>query len=344
MIRALVVGLGNMGRCHADALLRHSDVELVGLVNRSSVELDAAFDGIERFSDFEQALETLKPDLVCIASYTDSHASFAVSAMQSGAHVFVEKPLAATIQDAEWMIQTAVETNRKLVVGYILRHHPSWVRMVEEAKSLTGPYVFRFNLNQQSTGPNWDTHKALMQSTSPIVDCGVHYVDLMCQIVDARPVSVNGMGLRLSEEIPTDMYNYGQLQVTFDDGSVGWYEAGWGPMMSETASFVKDVVATDGSVSIVDANRNETDDVESHTNVGEIKVHRLSADETIQLQDEPSHQQLCDSEQNYMVDVIKNDTDLTRHMNDALQSLKICLLADQSIRTGSQIHIKDTLQ
>ena len=38
------------------------------------------------------------------------------------------------------------------------------------------------------------------------------------------------------------MYNYGQLQVTFDDGSVGWYEAGWGPMMSETAFFVKDVI------------------------------------------------------------------------------------------------------
>ena len=92
-----------------------------------------------------------------------------------------------------------------------------------------GPYVFRLNLNQQSTGPTWETHKALMQTTSPIVDCGVHYVDVMCQITDAMPVRVNGMGLRLSDEIAADMYNYGQFQVVFEDGSVGWYEAGWGP-------------------------------------------------------------------------------------------------------------------
>ena len=52
-----------------------------------------------------------------------------------------------------------------------------------------------------------------MQTTSPIVDCGVHYVDVMCQITDARPLRVHGMGLRLSDEIAEDMYNYGQFQV-----------------------------------------------------------------------------------------------------------------------------------
>ena len=90
---------------------------------------------------------------------------------------------------------------RKLVVGYILRHHPSWMRLIAEARKLGGPYVFRMNLNQQSSGPTWETHKQLMQTTSPIVDCGVHYVDVMCQITDARPVEVRGMGVRLSDEI-----------------------------------------------------------------------------------------------------------------------------------------------
>ncbi|TIP96390.1 MAG: gfo/Idh/MocA family oxidoreductase, partial [Mesorhizobium sp.] len=67
----------------------------------------------------------------------------------------------------------------------------------------------------------------------------------------ARPVEVRGMGLRLSDEIAPTMYNYGHLQVLFDDGSVGWYEAGWGPMISETAFFVKDVISPNGCVSIV---------------------------------------------------------------------------------------------
>ena len=46
------------------------------------------------------------------------------------------------------------------------------------------------------------------------------------------------------------MYNYGHFQVLFADGSLGWYEAGWGPMMSDTAFFVKDVVSPNGAVSI----------------------------------------------------------------------------------------------
>ena len=57
---------------------------------------------------------------------------------------------------------------------------------------------------------------------------------------------------RLTNEIAEDMYNYGHLQVVFEDGSIGWYESGWGPMISETAFFVKDVFGPKGSVSIVE--------------------------------------------------------------------------------------------
>jgi len=159
----------------------------------------------------------------------------------------------------------------------------------------------------------------------------------MCQITDAKPVRVNGMGLRLSDEIAPDMYNYGQLQVVFEDGSVGWYEAGWGPMMSETAFFVKDVVSPRGSVSIRDADKGASDDVDGHTRVGTLLVHTQAGDREIEMPDEPGHQELCDAEQAYMVNAIADDTDLTRHMNDAVQSLAICLAADESIRTGQPV-------
>ena len=93
------------------------------------------------------------------------------------------------------------------------------------------------NLNRQSSGSFWEVHKNLMKSTSPIVDCGVHYVDVMRQVTQAKPVAVHAVGARLTEEIAPTMVNYGHLHIVFDDGSVGWYEAGWGPMMSETAFF-----------------------------------------------------------------------------------------------------------
>ena len=339
-MRVVVAGLGNMGLSHALAYHKHPKAEIVGLVNRSDVELPEDLRGYPVFKSFEEGL-ALKPDLVCISTYSDSHADFAIAAMDAGADVFVEKPLATNVADARRVVDTATRLGRKLVVGYILRHHPSWQRLIAEARALGGPYVFRMNLNQQSDGPTWETHKSLMQTTSPIVDCGVHYVDVMCQITDAKPVRVSGMGLRLSDEIDPEMYNYGQLQVWFEDGSIGWYEAGWGPMMSETAFFVKDVVSPNGAVSIVDGNKGASDDIDGHTRVGGILVHENSGDTLIEMEDEPGHQELCDYEQAFVIDTILNNKDLTRHMSDAVQSLAICLAADQSIRSGMPVDLGD---
>jgi predicted dehydrogenase len=335
MTRVLVVGLGNMGRSHAIAHHRLGS-EIVGLVNRSDVVLPDELRACPRFQTFEEGMRT-RPDLVVIATYTETHAAFAIQAMEQGAHVFVEKPLAANVADAERVVEKAKALGRKLAVGYILRHHPSWIRLIAEARGLGGPFVFRMNLNQQSKGHEWEVHKALMRSTSPIVDCGVHYVDVMCQITDAKPVRVQGMGLRLSDEIAPDMYNYGQFQVMFDDGSVGWYEAGWGPMMSETAFFVKDVISPNGAVSIVEIGKGASSDIDGHSKVGGLLVHRTGEDRLIELPDELGHQGLCDAEQAFMLAAISDGTDLGRHMQDAVQSLRICLAADESIRSRKPV-------
>ena len=340
MIRVLVAGLGNMGRSHALAYHHSPDFEVVGLVNRSPVTLPADLQGYPVTADYAEALARLKPDLVCVATYSDSHADFAVAAMEAGAHVFVEKPLATTLADAQRVADCAARTGRKVVVGYILRHHPSWQRLIAEARDMGGPYVFRLNLNQQSSGPTWEVHKALMQTTSPIVDCGVHYVDVMLQITDAAPVEVRGMGLRLSDEIAPDMYNYGHFQVLFADGSVGWYEAGWGPMMSDTAFFVKDVVSPKGAVSIRMPDSARSDDIDTHTKTSLLRVHRAGiGHQDISMADEPGHQALCDREQAFVARAIREDIDLTRHLQDAVRSLAVCLAADASVRSGVAVKL-----
>lgn len=342
-LRVLVAGLGNMGRSHALAYHNNPGFEIVGLVNRSKPDLPAELGDYPFFDNFEAALTELKPDVCSINTYSDSHAAYAIKAFEASAHVFLEKPLATTVADAERVVAAAKAAGKKLVIGYILRHHPSWIRLIAEARKLGPPYVFRMNLNQQSSGAHWEVHKALMQTTAPIVDCGVHYLDVMCQITDARAIEVRGMGLRMSDEIATDMYNYGHLQVLFEDGSVGWYEAGWGPMMSETAFFVKDVMSPKGAVSIrVDENAKSAD-IDTHTKTSVIRVHRaetgpdggfLTPDDDLKMEGEPGHQELCDLEQAYVLKAIRENIDLTRHMDDAVQSLRLALAADESVRTG----------
>ncbi len=349
--KVLVVGLGNMGLSHALAYSRIEGYEIAGLCTRNidAMELPAALRDAPRFTDFDEALTATKPDVVSINTWSDTHAAYAIQAMEAGAHVFVEKPLADTVEDAQRVVDTAMRTGRKLVIGYILRHHPSWIKFIEIARTLGTPHVFRMNLNQQSSGAAWDAHKRLLQSLSPIVDCGVHYVDVMCQITKAKPVQVHGVGARLTEDMPEGMYNYGHLHVTFDDGSVGWYEAGWGPMMSETAYFVKDVIGPKGSVSIVMAETVgdiRSDDINAHTKTNQILLHHAAlkadgsferSDERISTTDEPDHDGLCEREQRYLLRAIQEDIDLTDHMNDAVRSLRIVLAADEAVRTGKVV-------
>ncbi len=338
--RVLVVGLGNMGMSHALAYTRIPEFEVVGVCERriAKRELPDALKNAQRFDEFEKALTALKPDVVSINTLPDTHAQFAMKAMEAGAHVFVEKPLADNALNAEKVVETAKRTGKKLVIGYILRHHPSWIKFIDIARQLGTPLVFRMNLNQQSNGETWAWHKRLMDSFPPIVDCGVHYVDVMCQMTKAKPIKVHAIGARLTDEVKQQ--NYGMLQVIFDDGSVGWYEAGWGPMISETAFFVKDVFGPKGSVSIVmaeTAGNVKSDDINAHTKTNQILWHHADMskpDERIDMSDEPDHDALCEREQRYLLKAIVENLDLTDHMNDGVKSLKIVLAADRSIREG----------
>ncbi len=358
-LKVLVVGVGNMGASHALAYDKLDGFELAGLMSRTirdRTDLPPELSRVERFDDFDAALAAVKPDVVSVNTYPDTHADFATRAMAAGCHVFMEKPIATTVADAERVVAKAHETGRKLVIGYILRVHPSWVKFVEVARALGKPLAMRMNLNQQSSGDAWPWHKALMESLSPIVDCGVHYVDVMCQMTRANPIRVHGIGAHLSDEVR--VYNYGHLHVVFDDGSVGWYEAGWGPMMSEVAYFVKDVVGPKGSASSVvpqdggkDAKLDAISDsanINQHTKTNAIKIHYADLDannnfkipdEWISMADEPDHQALCDREQAVLLQAIRDDLDLTDSMNDAVKSLKIVLAADESIRTGQAVKL-----
>lgn len=351
VMRVVVVGCGNMGASHALAYEALEGFELCGLVARgnSKVQLNARLQhSVPLYDDMATALRELQPDAVCIASYPDSHEAFALHAIAAGCHVFVEKPLADTVEGAHRVVTAALAARRQLMVGYILRQHPSWQRFIDEARGLGKPLVMRMNLNQQSSGLAWEKHQSILQSLSPMVDCGVHYVDVMCQMAQAPPVRVSAIGARLTDDLPEGMYNYGQLQVVFADGSVGWYEAGWGPMMSETAFFVKDVIGPKGAVSIVteDAAPGRSSDVTAHTQTQRLRVHHsaldaqgrfLRDDRYIVFDSEPDHDTLCIREQMHFLDLLRRDQPDIDHLNAAVDSLQVALAADTAFRTGQVV-------
>ena len=92
----------------------------------------------------------------------------------------------------------------------------------------------------------------------------------------------------------------------------------------------------------------KSDDIVAHTQTSRIRIHKAETDAEgrfakedtlLSMEGEPGHQELCDREQAFVLKAIREDLDLTRHMNDAVQSLNICLAADESVRSGKEIEL-----
>jgi predicted dehydrogenase len=354
VFKTLVVGIGDMGGSHARGYAALPGYQIAGFVVAKNVERAKSFAqelklDVPVYTDYYKAMAELKPEVVSINTYVDSHAPYSIHAMRQGCHVFMEKPIAKTVKEAEEVHRVFRQTRRKLVIGYILRVHPAWMKFIELTKTLGKPLIMRMNLNQQSYGKEWALHKTFIAKMPPLVDCGVHYVDAMCQMTRARPVLVQGMAARVSEEIDADKHNYGMLQVVFEDKSVGWYEVGWGPMMSKSAFFVKDVIGPRGCVSIdKDTSNVDPSDVSKHADVDGIIVHSSAADATgyaakkdefLRLADSPDHNELCKREQEYLYRAITEDLDLTDFVADAVNSLKVCFAAVKSYQTGKAVRL-----
>ena len=354
-MKVLVAGVGGMGAAHALGYSKIPGFTLGGFVVHKNLDrakklaADLKLPNLPIYTDYYRAFDEVKPEVVSINTLADTHAAYSIHAMRRGCHVFMEKPIAKTVAEAEEVQRVVKETGRKMVIGYILRVHPAWKKFIELAQTLGKPLIMRMNLNQQSFGHEWEVHKSFIANMPPLVDCGVHYVDVMCQMTRSVPKIVQGMAARVSDEIGPDEENYGALQVVFEDKSVGWYEVGWGPMMSKSAFFVKDVIGPKGCVSIdKDTAGVDPSDVSKHTTVDSIIVHSSAADangmpakkdEVVHITDEPDHNELCKREQEYLYKAITENIDLTDHVADAVNSLKICFAAVDSYRTGRAIHL-----
>jgi hypothetical protein len=93
-------------------------------------------------------------------------------------------------------------------------------------------------------------------------------------------------------------------------------------------------------------------DIDSHTKTNRIRLHHadldsrnefVKRDEMISTEDEPTHQELCDREQAFLLRAIREDLDLSEHMADAVNSLRIVLAADESVRTGKVVTLSERL-
>ena len=130
-LRTLVVGCGHMGASHARAYQNLTqDFEIVGLVSRTPGSRQALNQQLGQsypeFSDFKQAQAATAPDVVCISTYTETHAEYALASIAAGAHVFLEKPIANTLEDADAILQATRQAGKRLMISFVHRFREEW--------------------------------------------------------------------------------------------------------------------------------------------------------------------------------------------------------------------------
>ncbi len=315
MVRVLIVGVGRMGFTHARACARLPEVEIVGLVARDFSRWQQVVDyfpDVPLYNNFKEALHFTKPDAVIISSYTDTHALYACQAMEAGAHVFVEKPLALNKREAGYAIACARKHNKKLFVGYILRHHAMWQKFIECARSLGAPYKATFTSNQHSTGEEWQLHKNILNAgLSPLADAGIHYVDVMAQITDAQITDIKAEGRKTEADMVVE--NDTNMLISYDDGSTLYFESGFGPKIDPHDISIKKVIGEGGVAQIAPQNR-VVSNADSHLfegNEDDISIYE---------------------QQKSFFAAIKQDIDLEVHWKQVAMSLAIVLVAEDEMR------------
>src|SRR5437899_6574437 len=121
MLRIAIVGCGKVADQHVHAIHRIPDCSIVALCDRELLmakQLGERFGVLQCFSNLQEMLQTASPDVVHITTPPQSHFSLAKKCLESGSHVYLEKPFAVTAEEAESLIELAESRGLKITVGH----------------------------------------------------------------------------------------------------------------------------------------------------------------------------------------------------------------------------------
>lgn len=230
MRRVLQVGAGMFGRRWGKVLAgsRALGVELAGLVDISRVALEGCakelgLDSSQCFDSLKEALERVRPDVVLCVTPPDSHADIAIAALEAGAHVLVEKPLASGMEDAMRMLQTAERVGRALAVSQNYRWGPKAMAVRETLKSgrLGEPESFTVSFFR---GPRCELSYRKQMKYPLLIDMAVHHYDLMRFFLGLEPVWTFARSFNPPWSWFEGDASVAQL-IGFDRGVIGTYTA-----------------------------------------------------------------------------------------------------------------------
>lgn len=224
----VLVGCGYIGEEHLAEIHYRDNVRMVAVVD---ADIDRARLMARKYcvpeygTDYREFISREDVDIVVIATYVDSHLQIMKDCVTAGRHVLCEKPVAANREDGEEFFRIACSADVKVLIGHILRYNGSYRRIREMIGSgVIGTLRF-IHFVQNHHAVNWKRYRRLLEDCSPVLDCGVHYLDAMQWLSGQKIVQVKGDSFLLDSDSPCD--NYSIVNVRLSGGCCGCYESGW---------------------------------------------------------------------------------------------------------------------
>ena len=219
-LRAGVIGLGSMGRNHVRVWQDVEGVELVAVADPDEGARRRATRGraVASYADPGEMLARERLDLVSVVAPTSLHLAMTVAALEAGANVLVEKPIAASRDEAERMIDAAERAGRMLTVGHIERFNPA---IVELQRRLGAGELGRvFEVHATRLGP----FPARIRDVGVVVDLAPHDLDVMRFLLGSDPVRLYA---ETEQRIHTDHEDLFVGIMKFANGAVGVLDINW---------------------------------------------------------------------------------------------------------------------
>ena len=205
MLKVGVFGVGHLGKFHLNNWKEIPGVELVGFYdpNDNNANEVAEKYGLKRFEEINDLVNVI--DAADIVAPTDHHFQLCEAAIKKGKHVFVEKPLAQTMEEAHALVKLVKESNVKLQVGHVERFNPAFLAVKDMKLNPMFIEVHRLaQFNPRGT------------EVSVILDLMIHDIDILLSIVksDVKYISASGVG------VMTETPDIANVRIEFNNGCV----------------------------------------------------------------------------------------------------------------------------
>ncbi len=331
----MLIGCGHIGQEHIQDIYFRKEFTIEAVIDRSAElaeEFRHRYGAKSCGTDYRCFLSDPAIDIVIIATYADSHLSILKDCMAAGKHVLCEKPIARSMSDAREFCRVVESADTKVLVAHILRHNRSYQTIAQMIHSgAIGPLRL-MRMVQNHHAMNWDRYKRLMQDCPPIVDCGVHYLDVMQWFSGSKIAQVSGISTKLDPDSPCD--NFGMIHVRMENGCIGYYEAGWGKNIS--AQNVKEFVGEDGRITLTLQSNRACDSEEGDL----ITLYRYDTGE-YQTKNVPAKYKDMYAQLRSLVDMIEQDAPANPGMDDVFRAFRAAFLANAAIRENRILTISE---